>query len=215
MSIADEEKRIFDELKETNPSIVTDGVIDEREYLAARYKIAYILKEVNGGEGWDLRDVVRAGNRVQTWNSIARWTEGILSWEKDFLWSDMEKDNEARRKTQLKKIAVINLKKTSGGYTAENELVHKAAVDNASVIKRQLDLYSPDIIICCGTESAFVDSCYADAEPEWKSTARGVWYFMDGERIIISFVHPEARVRDAFLFYALTDAAKEILSNAQ
>ena len=42
-------------------------------------------------------------------------------------------------------------------------------------------------------------------------TSRGIWYFKDGKSVVISFSHPEARVKDAYLFYALTDAMKEIM----
>jgi len=48
-------------------------------------------------------------------------------------------------------------------------------------------------------------------EVDWKMTSRGIWYFRDGKSVVISFSHPEARVKDAYLFYALTDAVKEIM----
>lgn len=43
------------------------------------------------------------------------------------------------------------------------------------------------------------------------ASTRGIWYFRDGKSVVISFSHPEARVKDAYLFYALTDAVKEIM----
>ena len=78
-------------------------------------------------------------------------------------------------------------------------------------IKEQIDLYKADFIICCGTEYAFMDACYKDREVDWKMTSRGIWYFRDSKSVVISFSHPEARVKDAYLFYALTDAVKEIM----
>lgn len=114
MSIKEREELLFQKLREKDPDIVADGVICEQLFLNARYKIVYILKEVNGGKSWDLRDFVYEGGRPQTWDNIARWTEGILSWEKEFPWSEMEMDNEQRRLGELKKIAAVNLKKTSG-----------------------------------------------------------------------------------------------------
>lgn len=50
-----------------------------------------------------------------------------------------------------------------------------------------------------------MDACYKDREVDWKMTSRGIWYFRDGKSVVISFSHPEARVKDAYLFYALTD----------
>lgn len=196
MSIKEREEFLFQKLREKDASIVADGVICEQEFLNARYKIVYILKEVNGGKSWDLRDFVYEGGRPQTWDNIARWTEGILSWEKEFPWSEMEIDNEQRRLRELKKIAAVNLKKTSGGHTSNNGEIYRAAVDHHDIIKEQIDLYKADFIICCGTEYAFMDACYKDREVDWKMTSRGIWYFRDGKSAVISFSHPEARVKD-------------------
>lgn len=211
MSIKEREEFLFQKLREKDASIVADGVICEQEFLNARYKIVYILKEVNGGKSWDLRNFVYEGGRPQTWDNIARWTEGILSWEKEFPWSEMETDNEQRRLRELKKIAAVNLKKTSGGHTSNNGEIYRAAVDHHDIIKEQIDLYKADFIICCGAEYAFMDACYKDREVDWKMTSRGIWYFRDGKSVVILFSHPEARVKDAYLFYALTDAVKEIM----
>lgn len=54
MSIKEREEFLFQKLREKDASIVADGVICEQEFLNARYKIVYILKEVNGGKSWDL-----------------------------------------------------------------------------------------------------------------------------------------------------------------
>lgn len=50
MSIKEREELLFQKLREKDPDIVADGVICEQEFLNARYKIVYILKEVNGGK---------------------------------------------------------------------------------------------------------------------------------------------------------------------
>ena len=57
MPIKEREELLFQKLREKDASIVADGVICEQEFLNARYKIVYILKEVNGGKSWDLRDL--------------------------------------------------------------------------------------------------------------------------------------------------------------
>lgn len=54
MSIKEREELLFQKLREKDASIVADGVICEQEFLNARYKIVYILKEVNGGKSWDI-----------------------------------------------------------------------------------------------------------------------------------------------------------------
>ena len=84
----------------------------------------------------------------------------------------MNRDNEQRRLRELKKIAAVNLKKTSGGHTSNNGEIYRAAVDHHDIIKEQIDLYKADFIICCGTEYAFMDACYKDREVDWKMTSR-------------------------------------------
>lgn len=60
------------------------------------------------------------------------------------------------------------------------------------------------------TGKIFVDACYKNQELDWKVTSRGIWYFVDNGKVVISFAHPEARVKDCFLHYALVDAVREI-----
>lgn len=219
MSIKSREKKIFEEYKKIFPNIISDGVVDENLFLNARYKIVYILKEVNSeGDPWDLcKFLYDEGGRYQTWDNIARWTKGILNWETELNWStlnDYNKDhNKERRLKYLKKIAAINLKKTQGGHTSSNKEIRKESPKYKDIIKQQIALYKPDFIICCGTYNTFVDIYYEDVAIEPKETKRGVEYFYDQDCIIINFSHPEARVNDAYLYYALIDAVREIMRN--
>lgn len=58
----------------------------------------------------------------------------------------------------LPKICTVNVKKTSGSYVSNGKEVYTEALNNAGILKQQLDLYQPDLVICCGTEHAFVDA---------------------------------------------------------
>lgn len=212
MYITEAENRLFEEMRAANPEIIDDGVADEKEYLSAKYKIMYVLKEVNGGKSWSLREFIREGGRAQTWDNIAQWTEAILDLDSEKAWDYWEDQREARRKKILKKICAVNVKKTSGGHTSHADEIYQSAMENSFILQRQLKLYHPDLIICCGTEKAFVDACYKNQELDWKMTSRGIWYFVDNGTVVISFAHPEARVKDCFLHYALVDAVREIRS---
>ena len=174
----------------------------------------YVLKEVNGGSGWSLCDHLRSGGRDRehdpTWDNIARWSEGIFSLPEELPWVQMEKDCRSRRAKILPQICAVNVKKTSGSYVSDSRQVYAAARDNGEILKKQLALYAPDMVICCGTEGAFVDACFPDKKIEWQMTTRGVWYFRDRGMPVISFSHPAARVKDCYLYYALLDAVREI-----
>lgn len=211
MTIKEKEEIIFDKLGKENLAIVEDGIVDENEYLSSKYKILYVMKEVNSSEAWDLRKFLYDGGRPQTWDNIARWTQGILNIHTEYSWDELSKNNEKRRKIYLKKIGSINLKKTGGGYTSKIKEISKAARENKAIIKNQIEIYKPDIIICCGTAGYFVNSIYDSKEIKWSMTQRGVEYIKYKEKTILSFAHPEARIRDAYLHYVLVDAVREIL----
>lgn len=211
MSIREQEDALFEVMKAVDSKIVTDGVVEENAYLSAKYKIVFVLKEVNGGEGWDLREFLRCGGRSQTWDNVARWTEGILNLEQNIHWEDLEQNNEERRKVYLKKICALNLKKAAGSYTADHKSVSLAAQTDRNYLKQQFSFYDADLVICCGTERPFLECIYGDSDIEWKRTSRGIWYTAT-DRIIISFAHPASRTKDCFLYYALIDAVREILA---
>lgn len=75
-------------------------------------------------------------------------------------------------------------------------------------------MYDPDIIICCGTADDFVKNYLESKLVNWKMTKRWIQYIKCNNKIIVSFAHPEARIRDAYLYYALIDGAREILVNS-
>lgn len=212
MSIKKLETKLFNQLKINNLSIVTDGIVNEKEYLDSKYKILYIMKEVNSYQngGWSLTEIISNGAIPQTWDNVARWTEGILNLEKDFDWEYLSRDNDIRRSIYLKKIASINLKKTPGRHTSIAKEISIGAKNNKEIIKKQVDIYQPDIIICCGTSGIFVKDCL-ESGLTWQMTSRGIEYMILDNTIIVSFSHPEARVADQYLYYALIDAIREIL----
>ena len=210
MSIRGAEEKLFAELKAVNPDIVEDGIVDETEYLSAKIKIVYLMKEVNGGSAWDLREFLQKETICSMpWNTVARWTEGILCPEGEKTWKDhWTQRNEERRRVMLKKIGVVNLKKISGSGSSDMEVLRKAAGENRVLLQRQLELYKPQIIICCGTAQIFADIFLPGKE--WKCTSRGIWYFVWGSTAIIEFYHPGAYVRQCLLHYGLVDAVREI-----
>lgn len=214
MNIKEKEKEIFDKLRKIDPSIVEDGIVSEEEYIDSNYKIVYIMKEVNGGSGWNLKDFLYKGGRSSTWDNVARWTEGLLNLNQEYDWAYLEKNNEKRRKYYLKKIGVINLKKTPGQNTSDYKEISRTASENRNLIKKQVDMYDPDIIICCGTADDFATNYLESKLVNWKMTKRGIQYIKCDNKIIVSFAHPEARIRDAYLYYALIDGARKILVNS-
>ena len=172
--------------------------------------MVFLLKEVNGGENWDLCEFLRDGGKSQTWNNVSRWVEGIRNIEREIPWIELDEYNNERRKNNLESICVVNVKKTSGSHTSVNKQITEAADFNSINLKKQIQIYSPDIIICGGTGDVYFDYIMK-YKPNWRRTSRGIWYVVEDGRIVISYLHPEARVKDCIVYYGLIDALKEIL----
>ncbi len=211
MNIDNQEKELFDEWKYNVPGFIPDGIIDEKCYLRSSPRVLYLLKEVNGGVDWSLKDYIKAGARAQTWNNIARWQYGIQNIDKDIDWQNISYITDDWRKEQLKSICVVNIKKQSGTTTSDWNQLKKFATENKSYLTRQIQLYSPELIICCGTKEIYSKVLYSQTFETDQITQRGICYVNNSSRTVISYVHPAARIKDSILYYGLMDAVKEIL----
>lgn len=207
--LAEKEQQLLDRWAEGAETFVKDGLADAEQYCAAPVRILYVLKEVNGGESWDLRRFIRNGGRNETWNVVSRWTQSIFNLAEEPAWKTLAENNEDRRKTYLPCIAAVNMKKTAGRCVADNKKVKQAALQNAHNLREQVALYQPDIIVCCGTGSTFVKAM--GWVPDWQMTGRGIWYFTQDQTIVVDYSHPEARTKECLLHYGLTDAVGEII----
>lgn len=206
-----QETRLLNEWAAECEGFIRDGIVDAQEYLASKIKLLFLLKEVNGGSDWDLRDFLRSGGRKQTWENIARWTLGIRDFQHDLPWERVGEISAEQRKDILRSICAVNVKKTSGAHTANSSLVSASASRDADFLKRQIDLYAPGIVVCCGTERNYWHDVMK-ITPAWNMTTRGIWYFREASgRIVISYAHPEARVKDCLLYYGLVDAVREVM----
>ncbi len=210
-NLVHEENNLLDRWANTVPGFIRDGVVDAGKYCNAPVKVLVVLKEVNGGSDWDLRDFLRGGGRSQTWNVVARWIEEIFSLEQDFPWSELETDNENRRNRVLPYICAINVKKTSGKAVADNKTILEAAQRDKLFLAEQIALYCPDLVICGGTVTPYIKA--TNATPDWQMTTRGIWYYIEESgTIVVSYSHPEARTKECLLHYGLTDAIREIIT---
>ena len=205
----EEQIKLFEKWRPEYKNFIPDGIVDEQAYLDSPIKILYLLKEVNGGEDWDLCDFLKEGGRPQTWDNITRWTIGIHQWEREIQWSEIENITNEKRIETLNKICAVNVKKESGSSVADSGNLLKAVENDREKLQQQLAIYKPDLIVCCGTEWLY-EKIY-QCNLEWNMTSRGIWFARHKESIVISYSHPEARVKDCLLYYGLIDAVREIL----
>jgi len=215
MTITEKENSLFDEWRKNREGFVSDGLVDETSYLKSGLKLMFVLKEVNDPDGgdWDLRQFVREGGRPRTWDNITRWVKGIRSLPSEVRWNELSEITEVQRRDTLTSICAINLKKSPGGHTTDNQSLWEVSNKDREFIRRQFAFYNADIVIGCGTTDLLYSLVDFGSNPVWLMTTRGVWYHeYFPKKFVISYAHPEARVAGYLLYYGLIDALREILS---
>lgn len=178
---------------------IKDGIINVDEYLGADLKIMWILKEVNSpeDEDWDMRDVLSnlkstCGTKMKegwanTFNPIVYTTYGILN---NLCWEDIPNTNVSPEIIDIiKKIAFVNIKKVSGEAVAVNSKLIDFHNQFGHILKKQIESFSPDVIIC-GNTLDIID----DFGNEYQLVKDNrIDFYMSEQHIIVDAFHPNNR----------------------
>lgn len=209
MTIKEREEELFSQWKQvwSEPSFIEDGVFDEETWNKESYKITFVLKEPN----WPIQTMTenicksvingRSRNHWRIWNNIARWTMALLDGAPfpDYL-------SREQRIAQLKRVSFLNLKKAGGDSSADMDEIRAYAFRGAGGIFRQLTLYQPDLLVCCGwdgpgvadiLEKEVLSRCGLPVQDREESEHISWFYtrFPGKERLtpVVDFLHPSQR----------------------
>ena len=184
---------------------IYDGVTDIEGYLASNPKIMWILKEpyddftqsgkYRGGD-WYFTEHFK---KKDVWKDETMWKVMIqinyairngLKWkELDYIENDPEMIEE------LKKIAYINISKMPGESESTDHKLFESYKIWKDIIKEQIDLYKPELIIFGKTFQFFKDDFFHITEKPIK-TVSGKWYselYKKDGMILIDAFHPSRK----------------------
>jgi len=184
----------YDRIGSDKDKICRDGIIDEDEFgKDGSKKILFVMKDDhdNKAELKDLRETLKDGPRNKMWQTAASWAVGILN---DFpLFKKIEFE---MMRSAIRQIAAVNLKKVRGTKETEMFELNASAFQDRALLRKQIDLINPEIIIACGTFDLLVWLLELDVKPD--SIDQPV-YYKDKIRVI-RFWHPDARKSDEKLY---------------
>lgn len=201
--IKEQEQQLFDTWKKQRnyKSFLTDGLFDEHEWNKQEIKILYVLKEANWENANDdlcsLLLSEKSSNYWRTWNNIVRYTQAIRDGG-----SYQRTINKADKTKCLKTIAAMNIKKVGGDSSANDEEIRQFGINDASFLEQQIELYQPDIIVCCGRgkgKNADILHDYVLSKvSDWQTPIGTYNYFLCALKTkktipVISFRHPQMR----------------------
>jgi hypothetical protein len=191
-----------------------DGIVDEEKYRAAPWKILFLSKEANNiieDMREQARDAARRLVRFGThgyayWRTLARWSYAILNGFAPF---NLVKQNYADSAALLR-VAIMNLKKTPGGGKARPKQIEEFATQNRDYIIREIEMVSPQIIICGGVGRVLKG--VVNSSESWLKTSNDLKYFHWQGTPVLDYYHPAYHFLPAStLDPPLVRATKELL----
>lgn len=182
---------------------IYDGIVDADIWNSQETpKICYFLKEAYSSDpdGYHM-DKWLAENREpwKMWKKVAVWTKAIHC---AFIgWQPFDSGVVSREAPALiHSIAAVNIKKSNGGSVSDYEDIWKYAREDKEEIYRELEIISPEIILCGYTLGCF-KSIVGDEFVDMNTVDSmfGLWK----DTLVIDYYHPACRYPNAVNYYAL------------
>lgn len=181
---------------------IRDGIVNEDWWFQEQSvpKICFFLKEARTQEeGYNLVKDLYKREPWKLWQRVAIWTQAIqlsFTGERPYDVDKIQmKSHEAVRQT-----AVVNVKKSNGLAESEGEDLWKYVHEDKDLLKRELELVNPDIILC-GYTFGMLSEVLGD-ELEMDGTADTMYAFWK-DKLIIDYYHPACHYPNRVNYYAL------------
>lgn len=123
----------------------------------------------------------------------------------------------------LFRLGFMQIKKTGGGGTAVAKEIEAHARDNHDILRAQIDLYRPTLLIGCGKPPAsparLLNSYVLKADTERRTTRNGFhWWELGGNshlKALLEFLHPSIRGSREETYCELVVALREVIRSGR
>lgn len=168
-----------------------DGIIDEAQFIKQRKQVLFVLAEPNSTEGnyshlrgKDLREIFRERHPKQLTRNLSLWVCAILDGESKYRYL-----NPDQARAQLRRVAIMNLKKFSGTSHPYYAVIGLQAWHDRKFIQNQVKIMAPQLIFTCGERIHHLFSAILKNDPFWSGSDRWCWNGVE----IINIQHPATR----------------------
>lgn len=190
--------------------LISDGVVDPEQYSG----ILFLLKEAYSKERrfgeWDLPMYLAKDGPWGAWGHAAKWVYGLLHTDRQTIapYRDMSWEE---KNAMLRKMAVINLKKVDGRSSSSDEDLMAYAMDNAGLLRREIALAQPRVIVC-GNTFRFLKKLYGLSGGDACGN-RYYWLELEGvgKVLVLDYFHHAARYPELLTYYGLVSIYQQAL----
>lgn len=183
---------------------------EESQWQRAKHRLLILTKDINDDEAWDIRQETGRLNKVAYsyeraipfYKNLRMWSYGLLqSVSGVFPTFDEARDmSRSGPFYETAPIARVNCKKQAGGSSIADNVLMDYIERYAVLLKKQIDLYDADIILCCGYSGNrniimdFVKSqCLTDLV-QVPDTGNWIYHSPSTSKLVINSYHPSARI---------------------
>lgn len=186
---------------------IEDGIIDTTRWQKANRKVILLLKEAYDGYG-NLCQLIRdewKGPKYKIWWTASYWLYALQKITANYIppFPKEQKEFDECREYLLSS-AIINIKKSGGKAPSEYEDILKYAIEDSKLLKDQITLINPDIILC-GSTFNYLKKFWTD---EMKQIGDTEFIFKTGNCILINYWHPANHYPNKLCYYALCAVIK-------
>ena len=213
MNMMYELEQLFKEWEKCNLNngyshFITDGIVNDCVWSQQKVKICFFLKEAylsdndkNNGLKWNIvKDTLNNGIIKRMWHSVSEWTYGILNTTETTM-PVYRKLTYEEKCDALRKIAVVNVKKSDGKSNSTWDNLVDVVNCNKGFIKQEIEIIAPNILIC-GNNASLLRLIYEDKLTELEELRRKHYCWIDN-LLIIDFYHPANQFPKFMNYYTL------------
>ena len=187
--------------KEYERKILPDGLANIHKYYDTSIKILWILKEPydtdnDSAGGWAITGLftrewmLKKKKSNGTWYPIIYTSYAILNSDIAHYEDMADIPDEPSMINILQKIAFINVSKFAGGTTSNNREISKAYQKHKEILLKQIEVFSPDVIIGGNTIHNFIDDLGLKDAPEGYDEYN---FWRKDSKIYIAADHPRRK----------------------
>lgn len=181
---------------------IQDGIVSPKTWeTQTTPKVCFFLKEAyTKQDKYNLVNDLHNNNPWTMWRKVAIWTQAIHN----AFYGMVEYNDSVIRENEkqaIECISVVNIKKSNGQKHSDYEDLKKYAEEDNVMLKQELEIINPDIILCGNNISLLKlvlgeelqnEDTWDNMIAKWKNT------------LVIDYYHPAVQYPNRVNYYALT-----------
>lgn len=206
------------EIDHKNNVFISDGIVCPEQWFSQKVRPLFLLKEAYHGEGnWDLiSEHLLTDKRIGsgTWRRVSEWTYGIMATTANKIPPyPVDETINYYGNPYLRKIAVVNIKKSGGTSSSNMETIGKYAEYDRVQLHKEIELIDPTVIFC-GYTISLLNVIMEKTVKDYSHPNPNLFYFVklnDHNVIVLDYYHPSNRYPAVINYYALMGIYQQAL----